>query len=770
MEFPPSVDPSTIQKAPSFSSNISTIKEEEQKTDTLDTKHSVNERTTQVLIKEFESPKEAPSLAHASLATRIKSLPNFARKISIKTTKDGEITLTIPPKKITNIPHDAGTKLEAWLNKHEKENGSIPTRIPYDQNEIAKAHHEFQNKYECSWALMKANCKDPKTLQIVNDTRAAYLEEVFGELREEFPKLNKINDFGSSKLTSDRDFAFSVGEGQQSVEGTVVKRFNELFEARWGAPSAIVFDSNAYTMQYLLTARDPAFETERSQLQQEGSLLMYLRTAPKEDWENFKASVLKNCSDPEIREKKAEEFDRVEKQEAQLKDLFYKEIVRLGSTSSSEQDLEHISREDLQSAAQTIIEHNPGIEVKANNSLHEKLKLSYQNLETQRANLVDSLIHMEKAATAGDPKIFAEEFNSAIDQQIESLNQQIQKAADPLVKMTLESTAENLKNSKVTNTNERPVMDAYNARSGVEKREMELHTERSYLEGQVIRLPQLLAGIKDLETKRTKTSNTSEDLSSINKQLNQKKLEVENLKNKYGIKDLEHPKELQDKMKELDGKLDTVQVQKEKLSSMHGEAWDIAGRLGNEADRQLVSLQRADLLAMAFANEAHFSHGAFAVVVLNMQSGAADIRTPNQYLQAFREVNGFYSGHQLHQHTPREMIIEGSKYAERLMVINKTLQVRAKALNVKPPEVDAGITKLEGFFKSIAPLRGGAKGKTEIDAIVDQAAKENGFIEKTAAFDDSSLAQINAQMLNLGVTLELWKEGLPEKLQNAYYV
>lgn len=708
-------------------------------------------------------------LDSARRATLSPPTPLSSRGLIPKAKAEGGLEFRVIEKKETSIPADASAKLSAWLGFHRKDLAEKTTRVPYEPGDIPKALEKFEGEYHCSWHHLKNNCKDPKTLQIINDLRSAVLEEVFGELRKEFNgDLKNIADFGSDKLTSDRDFAFEVASGKQTKETVIVDRFNKIFEAKWGgAPSSVVFDSNAYTMQYLVTAKNPQFEASRSKLQNEGSLLMKLRNATSEAWDFFKSATLSNMPAGNAKIAKQAEFSRVEQQNKELKASLNKEMVKMGGVGADGKpiNVEGLSPETLAVMAAKIKAANPEVEIKASNALHLKYKTFCTDLEGQRANLERTFVTLDHASHLDKPDEFAIAFNARISHTTRDLQQRIAKETNPASKAALEAHAKQLQASRVDGGEEREIMTAYKERSEIEGEEQKLHKERAHLEGLVIKFPMLKSRLATLEARKDPPISVKE-FAALQEEIGKVKAELTAIETKFGAAT---DKGIRERMAVLDVELLNVREKKAGLAEEHGEAWDKAGILGMESDRLLVTIQRANLLGMCFAAEAHISEGAFGVVVLNMQAGESDVRTPDQYVQAYREISGFCSGHQAHQTTPQAKIIEASKYAGRLIGVVQTINSRADSLGIPRPPIGVDVKQLGDFFKVVAPLRGTPKSKAELDVVVATSAQTTGLIAAGASFDGAAVDHINQQFEQIGASLEAWVTALPEKLRSAYY-
>lgn len=664
-----------------------------------------------------------------------------------------------PPSR--TIPHDAESKLNDWCNKEGiNTSESKLGRVPYETQDIGRALEIFQNEYHCSWAEMKEGCQDKVVLQVVNDLRSSYLKEIFQELNHEFPGI-KIHDFGSTKLTSDRDFSFAVSPTNQTTESKIVTRFNAIFESKWHSPSATVFDSNAYTMQYVLSASDPEIEAKRSKLQQEGSLLMKLRTSTPDSWSNFKNNTLAGIKDQTKFRQKEFEFARVEQKNKNLELILNKEIVRQEVRNAAnsnniildEQAIvlegnQATESEKYATAAQEIKLRNPHAEIEASNALHEEFKSNYALQEQQRLEVFSTL---KKLDGIDSPAEFAQVFNEFHENLIHSLEDRLSREQDPSIIQALSNRIEILQSSKIDEGQEAEVMSAYHERRGLEETKNHLLKEIKSLESEIAELNQLKneatgdlfkLGLLAYDDKKIKINVA--DLKFMDAVTIRAKTQLKGKLEQHNTKSIA---EVEEKLKQKKAKsteqlnLVNTAILEKKGPSGYGENWKIAGSIDLEGDRLLVQMQESNLQGMCFAQEAHVSEGAFGVVVLNIQARSSEVRTPGQYVQAYREISGFYSGHQLHENTPVGRMIEASKYADRLAVVYDNIKKRSEALGVRPPDVQIKVNELRMFFKAVSPLRGEGLSDTEKQAKVNQAAQ----IIFSRNCDDKFVEHINSQ-------------------------
>lgn len=217
------------------------------------------------------------------------------------------------------IPDDAATSLGKWyadeswleaLKPDEKADPAVVNALRKERNQnlstlkgvqldaegncipsdvqIKTCHIRFRDEFEGSWALMKEKCTDKGFMQVINDTRASELKLCLVELSKDFDILN----CGSTKLTSDCDFALISRDKNQAEEAKGVARFNAIFQERWGRSSASTFDSNAYTMQYSIKCADVDNEAIRGTQQLKFSRVMANRQSDPESVKKRNEAVL----------------------------------------------------------------------------------------------------------------------------------------------------------------------------------------------------------------------------------------------------------------------------------------------------------------------------------------------------------------------------------------------------------------------------------------------------------------------------------------------
>ena len=757
---------------------------------------ALNSIATSLNVNESRPRSGSMITASYNAAKQTSSNTHFRLSIDLAGQKF-EIPMSTGEK--TKLPPDSSKILDAWREDNRAKIASDPNRIKYDPEDIPAALDDFQNNYGCNWHNMKgreinkqfesgadalsfvSTMHEPdrrksidgqqhlKTMQVINDLRASYLSVIFAQLRKEFPGLN-IADFGSSKLTSDRDFAFELGSHNQAKEAQVVERYNQLFKKDWGedSASANIFDSNAYTMQYLMSASSPEAEGTRSKQQTEGSLMMKLRNSSPESWKEYKEKTLSlmkaAAKNPDLSPEESErlhravgnqvkEFIKVERDSKKLDNLLNEEILHQLSDEDSDQvfgDLKGAFEKEgldthasIQESLDQIRKLDPSIvkrvEVNASDKLHQKIKQGFKNIENGRFQLLRIRDELSKIT---DPAKFANGFNKAIDGALNFIQNKSDIGASMATKR--------LQSNKLDDSPQeaKAMMNAFRDRRALEKEESSVHNKALSLEK-----------CKN-ELKAAKAQRATVPFGEKQVQLDKK---IESLEKEIG------------QLKHVGEEAKQLESRKNELKESHAEYWEMAASLDDAADMMLIEMQKQNLQGMCFAQEAHVSEGAFAFVVLNIQAKQADVRTMNQYTQAFREISGFYSGHQAKEHTPHEKIIEVSKYADRLMTALDVIKERSAAIGISSPnfgsEMEGQIAKLSTFFKGIAPSRGVGLSSEALLKVTEESAKKSQVADFKEGdhFEMSHLNQINSQVDNISAHLENWIKSMPEEQRNHYY-
>lgn len=733
----------------------------------------------------IEVPVGPPTKRRSLIVTHTKGRNTIQMAIG-----DKQIVAPIRSQLAVKVPADASLKLSSWFVKNDRKLQKLNNkRMSYTLKDIAPALKRFEEEFRCNWHLMKHGCTeaDNKFLQIINDLRSTYLQEIFDNLRKDFPTLT-MNDFGSDKLTSDRDFALGgFGADRQTMNTMIDKKFNAMFEAIWKAPSAIVFDSNAYTTQHVMKATDPFMEERRSQLQHEGSLLMKLRNGTPESWNQFKSATLSRIRDPALNKMQVMEFEKVEKANKELQLKLNQEILKLALSGSHHLSLretlgkyvntpfEQLSESainDINAAAEAIKTHDPHIEVQASNHLYEAIKTSYGDLEKDRLQVFSSIVELNKLSLEGNASGFATAFNAQTDRFIEKLTSQlkglesrISNESDPSITASLKNQMIELQNhilqlenAKIDKGDEQRVMQAFRERSALEQAEKGIQEKRIALEGDFAQFTRLQKKRIDL----TDNGGNITDIGKVEKGLTE-------LKKQYGAANLEElGAKLNNEIRGAEIELAGIRRNQSTAAERHGSFWSQAGIIGTEGDRLLIDMQQSHLKGMCFAQEAHVSEGAIGFVVFNVQAGKTDIRTIEQYTQAFVEVSGYCSGHQLKESTPHGRVVEASKYAVRLGMAIEHIQERAETLRIPPPELE-NAKRLIGFFKEVSDLRGSRKSEDDIREAVRAAAQKMGLIAENAVFDQEALSSVNAQIDAMTGTIEAWLKVAVGRQRNAYF-
>jgi hypothetical protein len=661
-------------------------------------------------------------------------------------------------------------KLKETQMRFEKGGGEGKVRVEYSDSQIDQALEVFKDVCDCSWAEMKSSelekefaggkhgMKLSQFRQIINDLRFAALQEVFDKIAPEFPDELKqdangtypiIKDFGSVKLISDYDFAVAIGADSQVKETQICDRFDQEFQKIWHATGAKIFDSNAYTMQYRREATDPEQEAQRTNLQEEGSLLMMARTAG--NWEQYKETSLAQLDampqdSSKLQESKTNftanmkaKFAKVEARNARLQLNLNKEIVNLVASHSpqwaslkDQLDKGLTSpklKEKLNEVVTKLTAKHGDLAVKASNKLYGQIKGNYGEVETAHRQLTNA---KQELLMAADSNAFNVTFEKATEGHIKYLEARLSVVSDPSEKAVIDANIADLKSAQ------------------------ELVSRKSE-KAQLVSKECLGFALKDKK------------LLEERKQLEAKSFQF---KLKPGNHSAAEEDQLNQAIHALDRQLVELSQTRQAFLAEKGNqrSWDAVSQIDVQSDRLLVEMQTYNLEGMCFAQEAHVSEGAFAFVVENLQAGKTDVRSLNQYMQALREIGGFFLGHQSHQEGEINKLIDASKYAQRIVTNVKYMQRRANDLGLSAlPVSKEAFTRLDIFFTGISKLRGNES--LSQDAQVKkfhQLAHETGFSDGET-FAQEELDKINGEVTQLGCALEAWMMTVPQDKANAFF-
>lgn len=344
-----------------------------------------------------------------------------AQTLVALTAEGGIEKLQTKKAETAHVPPGTANNLLTWLKDNSATLATKTTRVPYTEEDIHQALGAFEKECACSWQQMKHKWGDKlEWMQIINDVRAMQIDQISAKLKQEFPGL-QIFDFGSDKLTSDRDLSLSISTNKDK-EVLAVERYNQLFaEANWGASAAHIFDNNAYTQFYIESLNTVDHQKEQLEQQNMMSYVMFVRNAGNERWESLKSEILKKA-DPSNTETLKKQFVRVESLVHQLEGVHNQEMVRTGLQISSEKSLPTENLSDL--AKQIESDHTRrDLIITVDNSLHDKYKKEVGETISQRTELNMHMLTMGKKDATPEMRIQAykqsiEIINTFIDRQV----------------------------------------------------------------------------------------------------------------------------------------------------------------------------------------------------------------------------------------------------------------------------------------------------------------------------------------------------------------
>jgi hypothetical protein len=689
--------------------------------------------------------------------------------------------------------------LQMWANRPEVKNAIVEdlkkgTRIAYEFEDIAEALSVFE-KYHCTWSELKHSFKNSgfesvrnkrlsptKIMQIVHDLRSAYNSYIIEKIRKDFKNDRllagfelRANDFGSKTFGSDADLGFefikkadSISTSSDGFEITssdlylkqieAVKAFNMEFERIWGHPSAIIFDTNAYTMLYINPANDPEIEKQHNQFQADCSLLMRKKLHPS-GWNAFKADILSNIKDPSVLEEVQEKFVRVDRMYKALEEALLLKSLKVACYPILENNdkvpqkcslkmenpadigrwkktVEEISANinvpDLKEKVVRIVEQikvrNPNVDIWASNLLHEEIKQKSIRLEEIRTIIREAYFHLKFARNEEEFLNLYEVFKNQI---IEGFKKILLSSSDPLIKTNI---------MKFINEMAANVLDVSQAKEGQQaflerailhdrKRELEielrnLETWRNLqqelervrklresskdhgaaLDKKIVSIVEMIQGIeREIFLPSSLLFKDKEILEKISGQPQDwvAKL-IKAIENEQATK----PKTIQDLKSNFDNifrvKVNLLKNLEKEAKIFEKEANLVSLKvkgLSTVLDRLLYEIQSFNSRGLYFAQEPLITEGGFATVVRGMQGGSLEPLTFNQCVQAFNEVCGYHYNHQTAHGVSGSMhakMIEVSKYTDRALTIIGFIKERADKYGIKQPDFSQDLADIKG--------------------------------------------------------------------------
>jgi len=671
------------------------------------------------------------------------------------------------PKKSNALQQQRNENLQG-KGKADSHGNIIPT-----ESHINEAITKFVSEYKGSWSEMKHHCTDKGMMQIINDLRSSELNTIFTQLKSEYTNL-QINDFGSANLTSDKDFAFQIkNELNQTKEAEVVTKFNEIFQKRWNVASAVIFDSNAYTMQYLIKAQNPEIEGKRQTQQKVFSWVMKFRLGDEESNQEYIDLVVGEIENEDEKSTVKELMESAANRTRALNYEVKKEMLLgayrgaspiEGGTRNQEEifieefNIESASQKDIKEFNNLFNDLKEQIgdqalderRIRAENNLHEDIKTSFEQFEKGFVSLQKNL---DNLANSKDGDQFKQRFDRMKEEIMGIYEAKIEDTSDPEFKESLQEELDRLENTSISDEDRDQVFEAYTQYKGLCTDREENITKLHEIQSHKTHLEHL---ISQRETSQGEKLIKLED--SIRERMTKLKESLG-----YDVKSHLSESELIEKSDEA---IASYQSKKEEydesikeFSRDTGNMMALVTAFFEAKDNLLLHSQRIQLEGMCFAQEAHVSEGAFAGVVLDYQGGQYMIRTLNQGVQAFVEVSAFFKAHQK-KGKDSEKLVESSKYGIRLAQFSRIIVNRAITLGVSPPQIDQDrMKKFDLLMGSLGDIRGKGKTPQQVEAAVKQAVGYYLDIAPAQVNDESIkkvLYEVNKFILKTSAKVDAW--------------
>lgn len=714
-----------------------------------------------------------------------------------------------------------------WLNKPSvqnliKEELRKKERLFYDANDIANALRIFQENH-FNWGELKQKYREGNLLddnypsivdfydyskvimQVIHDLRSAYNDYIIERLRENFKRDSKLagfvlkaNDFGSKSPGSDADLGFEFSpEFDDESFGIKFRKssvtpadlhlrqidavigFNREFSRIWnGHPSAIIFDTNAYTMQYIRNAKNSEIEKDHNQYQSESALLMRRKLDPH-GWDHFKKAVLKGVSGTARENEVINKFKKVENRYVKLENALLIKTLKVACHPQTDsatveerwmktiEDIEKGLSQDpfLQEKVRTIVgrirEKNGNIDIWSSNLLHEEMKQKCVHLEEIRALFIHEY---EALKWIENPEDFLKKFNQTIDNGIQRFQSVLDGTPDAQIKVHIQNYIHALNKMKLKEQEAEFGHRVFLERAIYEDRISELETDLIKMETLKALYGKQNDRHKEKITDLEKGITTPSIILARYSELLDEWPEAIRLK-----MSIDEQRELRTYQQKLE-LLESLRKEKQKFEAIHSihEASSKVKEISYILDKLLLNIQYYNTQGLYFAQEPLMTEGGFATVVKGMQDGSLEPLTINQSVQAFHEVTGYHYNHQ-HAHGMKpdsySKIVEVSKYTDRALVILGNINEKAREFGINAPSIDK-VQKLHNFIKHALVLRKSAKDTREKELEIENEWRKLGFSNH---FGNNGLEVINQIMADVSVSLEIWYDLLPESIQNSLF-
>lgn len=598
------------------------------------------------------------SVISLSSLTKLDSLPQSVDAPLSPTPKSARLTIFHEPLK---IPGDVQELVESWhtaegwkesLKPEEKADADFVALVRSERNQnlaglkgnttdshgniipsqqtVMKCLIKFRDDFDGSWAKMKEECTDRGLMQVINDVRASELALCLADVSKNFGILN----CGSTKLTSDCDFALISPSENQADEAKGVAKFNDSFESRWGRSSASTFDSNAYTMQYSVKCSDPNNEKVRGTQQLKFSrvmanmqkdpqsikkhneaLLQAVEPSKRPQLEKFINSVAKKAEWAELKVKQGM-IDLVLKLSSPVNES--KQSAKEGTLRSvkgfdyfkADDEAKEGIRKTYSTVVEAAFQDDPvqlnNVKVKAENAIHLELKggARIENLQKAMVAGQKTIDNLRYACNGAE---FVQIHNEGIKNTIEYCRKAIDETDDPEERQFLEDQIVQLE-TKILE-----VGQGDKALKVFKKYDMVVRERNAALE-LLNGLQPKYARIVALGAMDNKDAKTQAEIKKLQSSI-------------CSLLHIQHGNigvvlfECREKIKELEKNREGLNNKVNDVEDEHGSLLAKAIGMIDAKDKMVVRYQNAQLEGMLFAQEAHVGEGAFDYTVRDLQKG-----------------------------------------------------------------------------------------------------------------------------------------------------
>jgi hypothetical protein len=673
------------------------------------------------------------------------------RGVVIHTRNEGSFNLALDTPSI-KLPTDQDVPkhetpiaiLKLWLgDKDEEAKRSKQKRVKYGDEDIDPAFKKFEALYKCNWTLLKQAFRkgieseksqdkvvevSEKDMQVIQDLRSAYNFYIIQNLTRLFASQGfdfHAIDCGSPTLGSDADFGLDVqAMGGRSVDEMTLQaeqakaiiEFNKYYEDIWKHPSALIFDTNAYSKQYVRPFNDTTFDLASSNYQMIASVTMRLKLTQK-TWHLYVDDVLRKFKKmgqdrgipskqiSEALQKKQEQIQESFKQYTALQNALKVKMIEVAlvpqidssrkeevtsSTSSLSKKIDssdsashlklakwkkfvselnatigslHTTQDVIKKLISYIEANNPDIEIWASNLLHEDTERRCAGLEKVRAKLMNFLTEANLKGVSGS------RFNALMEELNRDFHEK--NETDDIARVNY---LQGLKSKKFSDQDLSPSLDRDLSDSF--KKAAELHERKIKIQ----KVAKSLAEIVTLTTKYhfltghgEKTAQERKEIQVVIHQI-QEQLHKDLRYTPIKIENENYAKAYQESLQQLS----EINSEIEKLyENPLGQRVQFIYEM---IDNILLDVQKSTAVGQYFSQEGLMTIGGYAFVVNNLQQKSPEVRSISVYCQAFNEIMGYYESHQRNYKHAFDKLVEASKYGERCILALEELRLKLDLL------------------------------------------------------------------------------------------